>query len=188
MAPRGRDGDSRSTARTVVVVRAGTPAPAAHRRRPTCSCRTIRGGRDRRSRRRLRAAADGRSRIRRGGRRARRLARHGGASGRRGGERHGAGVRRAARRTWSSAIGPSIGPCCYEVGSELVDAFAAAGHERHLIDRWFSTPAAAARVARTRPQLRLDVAGANRDQLMLAGVPEGQIHCRGCAPRCTSTC
>ena len=38
------------------------------------------------------------------------------------------------------AIGPSIGSCCYEVGTELVDAFAAAGHERYLIDRWFLAP------------------------------------------------
>ena len=73
-----------------------------------------------------------------------------------------------------AAIGPSIGPCCYEVGSDLVDAFAAAGHERHLIARWFATPALP-RGSRGRPKLRLDVAGANRDQLVLAGVPEDQI-------------
>lgn len=69
------------------------------------------------------------------------------------------------------AIGPAIGPCCYEVGSELVDAFAAAGHERYLIDRWFMTP-------RDR-KMRLDVAGANRDQLILAGVREEHIHVSG---------
>lgn len=74
-----------------------------------------------------------------------------------------------------AAIGPSIGPCCYAVGSDLVDAFAAAGHERYLIERWFSTPPPP-RGSRERPQLRLDVAGANRDQLILAGVPERQIY------------
>jgi YfiH family protein len=74
-----------------------------------------------------------------------------------------------------AAIGPSIGPCCYAVGSDLVDAFAAAGHERYLIDRWFSTPPPP-RGSRERVQLRLDVAGANRDQLVLAGVPERQIY------------
>jgi YfiH family protein len=77
-----------------------------------------------------------------------------------------------------AAIGPSIGSCCYEVGSELVDAFAAAGHERYLIDRWFLAPAPA-RGSRERPQLRLDVAGANRDQLILAGVPKEQIYSSG---------
>ena len=77
-----------------------------------------------------------------------------------------------------AAIGPSIGPCCYEVGSELVDAFAAAGHERHLIQRWFATPPAA-RGSRETPALRLDVAGANRDQLILAGVPEKDVHTSG---------
>ena len=66
------------------------------------------------------------------------------------------------------AIGPAIGPCCYEVGSDVVDAFAAAGHERYLIDRWFMTP-------RDRG-MHLDLPGANRDQLILAGVPEQNIH------------
>ena len=69
------------------------------------------------------------------------------------------------------AIGPAIGSCCYEVGSDLVDAFAAAGHERYLIDRWFMTP-------RGR-KMRLDVVGANRDQLILAGVGEQNIHACG---------
>jgi YfiH family protein len=73
-----------------------------------------------------------------------------------------------------AAIGPCIGPCCYTVGSDLVDAFAAAGHERYLIERWFSTPPPP-RGSRELVQLRLDVAGANRDQLVLAGVPERQI-------------
>jgi hypothetical protein len=77
-----------------------------------------------------------------------------------------------------AAIGPSIGSCCYEVGTELVDAFAAAGHERYLIDRWFlALPPQ--RGSHDRPRLRLDVAGANRDQLVLAGVPEEQIHLSG---------
>ena len=77
-----------------------------------------------------------------------------------------------------AAIGPSIGPCCYEVGSELVDAFAAAGHERYLIDRWFLAPPPP-RGSRERSKLHLDVPGSNRDQLVLAGVPEDQIHLSG---------
>lgn len=77
-----------------------------------------------------------------------------------------------------AAIGPSIGACCYEVGSELVDAFAAAGHARHLIDRWFVTRPPA-RGSRERSTLRLDVAGANRDQLILAGVPEECVYAAG---------
>jgi YfiH family protein len=82
------------------------------------------------------------------------------------------------------AIGPSIRACCYEVGPELVDAFAAAGHPRHLVDRWFVIGGRGSGVGdrgpgnRERARLRLDVAGANRDQLVLAGVSEHNIH--GC--------
>ena len=76
------------------------------------------------------------------------------------------------------AIGPSIGACCYEVGSDLVDAFAKAGHERYLIDRWFLSPPPA-RGSSERSGLRLDVARANIDQLILAGVPEEQIYASG---------
>ena len=76
------------------------------------------------------------------------------------------------------AIGPSIGPCCYEVGPELVDAFAVAGHARHLIDRWFLSTAPP-RGSRVRAALRLDLVGANRDQLILAGVDEARIHACG---------
>ena len=73
-----------------------------------------------------------------------------------------------------AAIGPSIGGCCYEVGTELVDAFAAAGHERYLIDRWFLSPSPA-RGSRAPPPMFLDIAGANRDQLLLAGLAEQNV-------------
>ena len=78
-----------------------------------------------------------------------------------------------------AAIGPSIGVCCYEVGPELVDAFAAAGHERYLVDRWFPIRRDVHEGGARPGTLRLDVAGANRDQLVLAGVPEAQVHTAG---------
>jgi YfiH family protein len=63
--------------------------------------------------------------------------------------------------------GPSIGPCCYVVGGELVDAFRAGGFVRE-IDKWFERDAAG--------ELRLDLWTANRDQLVACGVPVGAIH------------
>jgi len=82
------------------------------------------------------------------------------------------------------AIGPAIGPCCYEVGTDVVDAFAAAGHERYLIERWFRSTPVPRGEFRPVPgagstTLRLDVPGANRDQLILAGVAEDSIHVAG---------
>jgi hypothetical protein len=77
-----------------------------------------------------------------------------------------------------AAIGPAIGVCCYEVGSELVDAFAAAGYSRDLVDRWFLAVPPSPGGRRYAP-LRLNISGANRDQLVLAGVRTENIHCSG---------
>lgn len=70
------------------------------------------------------------------------------------------------------ALGPGIGPCCYEVGDELPEAFGpedAAFFRRGPRDRW-----------------HLDVRAVNARQLEAAGVDETRIHhvdectfCRG---------
>jgi polyphenol oxidase len=65
------------------------------------------------------------------------------------------------------AQGPGIGPCCYTVGEELIDAFRAGGFAEG-IDRWFIRDAAGG--------LTLDVWAANRDQLLASGVPAASIH------------
>jgi YfiH family protein len=66
------------------------------------------------------------------------------------------------------AMGPSIGPDDYEVGESLVEAFAAAGHDRATISRWFSR--------RREGRLTLDLWTANLDLLVSAGVDPGHIH------------
>jgi len=61
-----------------------------------------------------------------------------------------------------AAFGPGIGECCYEVGEEVARRFGRTGHGR------------------------IDLARANRDQLIKAGVPAAQIHslarCTFCEP------
>ncbi|HEU4874167.1 MAG TPA: peptidoglycan editing factor PgeF [Pyrinomonadaceae bacterium] len=69
------------------------------------------------------------------------------------------------------AIGASAGPCCYEVGSEVIDAFT----EQFLDGEKLFTE--------TRPgHARVDLLKANHDQLQSAGVLPERIHT---APICT---
>jgi YfiH family protein len=75
-----------------------------------------------------------------------------------------------------AAIGPCLGPCCGEVGPEVVRTFREAGHTADDVARWFAPGASG------RPYLNLW--GANRDQLESAGIPPSQIHV---AEICTKT-
>jgi len=61
-----------------------------------------------------------------------------------------------------AAVGPCIGPCCYEVGPELAGHFSS--HPE--APAWFTRDAKA----------HLDLWRATRDQLECAGVPPDQIH------------
>ena len=68
------------------------------------------------------------------------------------------------------AIGASAGPCCYEVGSEVIDAFTKRFGETGLFTA-------------TRPgHAKVDLLKANTDQLISVGVLPGRIHV---APICT---
>jgi len=75
-----------------------------------------------------------------------------------------------------AAVGPSIGPCCYEVGEEVREAFGRAGFDAARLGRWFAGG------PRGRPYL--DLWRATVDQLHDAGVPSARIHL--CA-LCTAT-
>lgn len=70
------------------------------------------------------------------------------------------------------AIGPSIGPCCYVVGSEVQAAFR---------DRWGSSGASG---YEANGQWHLDLWEANRRQLLGAGVPDEQIILAGICTAC----
>jgi len=65
-------------------------------------------------------------------------------------------------------MGPSIGPCCYEVGEEVRRAFLQADGHGGAVDNWFSPGAG------ERPHL--DLWRANRDQLLDAGVLPAHVH------------
>jgi purine-nucleoside/S-methyl-5'-thioadenosine phosphorylase / adenosine deaminase len=75
-----------------------------------------------------------------------------------------------------AAIGPCLGPCCGEVGPEVVEAFREAGHGEDRIGRWFAVGPSG------RPYL--DLWRANADQLEAAGVVAADIHVAGL---CTKT-
>lgn len=69
-----------------------------------------------------------------------------------------------------AAIGPSIGPDDYEVGEQVADAFASAGHAPADLARWFS---------RATPRPHLDLWSANRDLLIAAGLRPDRIFAAG---------
>lgn len=75
-----------------------------------------------------------------------------------------------------AAIGPCIGPCCYEVGESVVQAFRDAGHHATMIEQWF--------VAGNGGRRQLDLWKATRDQLEGSGVPPTSIYT---AELCTKT-
>ena len=67
----------------------------------------------------------------------------------------------------AAGIGPSIGPCCYRVGPELVDRFRDAGWSSRETDAWFLQRSG---------DWYLDLWQANADQLAGRGVPRDAIH------------
>ncbi|CAN5640917.1 peptidoglycan editing factor PgeF [soil metagenome] len=67
-----------------------------------------------------------------------------------------------------AAIGPCLGPCCGEVGPEVVESFREGGHREADLARWFTEGVFG--------RALLDLWTANRDQLERAGVPGGHIH------------
>lgn len=77
----------------------------------------------------------------------------------------------------AAAIGPCIGPCCYEVGEEIVGALGARGWSEADCSRWF---------VRRDGTLFFDLWRANADQLERAGVPGERIFvsrlCTACHP------
>lgn len=75
-----------------------------------------------------------------------------------------------------AAIGPCLGPCCGEVGPEVIEAFRAGGADAASIARWFSPGAG--------DRSHLDLAAANRDQLIASGLGPDAIFVAGL---CTKT-
>jgi polyphenol oxidase len=75
-----------------------------------------------------------------------------------------------------AAIGPCLGPCCGEVGPDVVEAFRDGGADAAAIDRWFAPGSG--------DRSQLDLERANIDQLAAAGVDPATIFASGL---CTKT-
>jgi hypothetical protein len=89
------------------------------------------------------------------------------------------------RSNLMAAIGPSIGSCCYEVGTDVCQRFEAQGFSKDELERWFLTESVE---SATNPRLSglpkrardghwfFDIWAATRDLLTEAGIPPGRIH------------
>jgi YfiH family protein len=75
-----------------------------------------------------------------------------------------------------AAVGPCIGPCCYDVRENVRLGFRAAGHHPDVLAGWFA--------ASGPDTFRLDLWRATREQLEGAGLLPGNIHV---AELCTKT-
>jgi hypothetical protein len=97
----------------------------------------------------------------------------------------------------TAAIGPGIGPCCYQVGEELLSQFESQFHyARELFHEVYSTDPVRTRYpmlfltqrapghSNLGPSLHLDVAEANRRQLLAAGLKPSSIHLAGGCTSC----
>lgn len=98
-----------------------------------------------------------------------------------------------------AALGPAIGPCCYEVGEEVIDAFRG---RFAASDAFFRKPALNAEVPRPdrhtllfhtqappghrreRANLHLDLPAVARSQLLAAGLKPSAIHASGYCTAC----
>ena len=81
----------------------------------------------------------------------------------------------AAPHTLHAVIGPAIRACCFEVGPEVPEAFAAAGRDPTRITAEAPSP-------RGRP--RLDIQLENRLQLVAAGLDPDRIRTANLCTRC----
>jgi YfiH family protein len=73
-----------------------------------------------------------------------------------------------------AAVGPGIGPCCYEVDAPVMEDFRKSGQDCSLFFE-----------ERGEGKFRLDLSGANYQQLLWAGVPEGNIEIEKLCVSCT---
>jgi YfiH family protein len=86
------------------------------------------------------------------------------------------------------AIGPAIGPCCYEVGPDIRTQFERASFSPAQLGGWFSALPAASSLNPTMPALSpvrredhrfFDACQSAKDQLTSAGLTATQIHASG---------
>ena len=82
----------------------------------------------------------------------------------------------ARREALTALLGPSIGPCCYEVDAELADRF----------DRELSSAHVHIRRSNSAGKAFLDLRGIVTDQLARAGLTRDDIRQIGPCTRCTS--